>query len=307
MAIKQSEHDTNRSIIILAGPAGAGKTFAAATGSKFFPHDRIEELQSLSEAKGAKAVAGRLVELPWISLSDMLWLPIDDGALDGLRAFKINVPYVDWRGLVMKNIERAKDADTEGLPIVPRIMALAAREIREALAAPDGKYDFVVVDTISNLDLAIVTYADAKFEGPAAYREILSMHRQLFGMLQGLDRNVIACSHLEALTDPIKMNGPAGEAQAADQKLRAEAVKMVGGGKLTLAMHRKARQAWQGGSTQFAVIAKKNDKGVLQRHLVTEVENSAGVEARVREEILVDTREPVRLRELLVRLGKIAA
>lgn len=297
MAFKSSETTTGRSIIILAGQSGAGKSFAAATASKHFPHARVEQLMALSETKGAAAVIEALKPMPWVQLNDVAWIPVDVGALDGLRAFKIGVPFVPYDDL----IAGALDVSAKGQPDMVKVANGIITELEAGIKATP-EIEFIVLDTLSNLDLAIGTWAGMKFPRPLNFDQMQGVHKMLFHRLYALRKNMIVCSHLKALTSPLDLGN---EQLLRDQKLKIEALKMTGGGKLTLNLNPQIKQLWQGNAAHFGVEAKRDDSGKMTRMLLTEAESMSGMEARVRQEILLDTREKVDLRALLVRMEKI--
>lgn len=147
---------------ITHGPPGVGKTFFAATGSKFFP--RTEE--EINDGKKRH-------------LSDILFLTADAGAVDGLSEMKLSVDVLSIKEAI------------EILDVPKGITAILeeAKKICEA-----GKYSWVVTDTVSVLDKYITEYYDrfspktqkGDTDTLGMYRLIFNQHKRFHAALSKL-------------------------------------------------------------------------------------------------------------------------
>jgi hypothetical protein len=75
--------------ITIHGPSGHGKTWFMGSASTYWP--------------SPEWFVTPVEERTWIKLEDLLWLPYDDGALDGFKAHKIDVPVFDVRKMIAKH------------------------------------------------------------------------------------------------------------------------------------------------------------------------------------------------------------
>lgn len=156
--------------IVIHGPPGVGKTFAAATASVNWP--------------------SALPSSDWVRLYDMLWLPADAGALDGLTEAKIEVPLIDLRQMM--------------IDLGPLKGAFAAAELAvQAAKSPDLR--IIVLDTVSTLDKVVQEHlhknsGDDKW---MMYRELLNFHKRFHSYLRATGKQVITLAHSRALMEPV--------------------------------------------------------------------------------------------------------
>lgn len=146
------------------GPRRVGKTVLAATAS--------EDWRGNSEAP--------------IELGDMLYIAIDEGALDSLVKFNASIKNVlHWSELLSGCDNNA---------------TLALSLLKEAL--PDlvstTKCKFVVIDTISQLDWSLQETLDSRAEDMQTfYRLLLGQHKAFSGLLNTLEATVIELCHAQ--------------------------------------------------------------------------------------------------------------
>lgn len=171
-----------------------GKTFAALQASKKFP-------KKLPAAK-------------WTKLDDLLHIPFDDGALDGAMELKLEVPSIDFYGIL-----RETDDLVEALNIVADIC------YEEAEKNPNL---IVISDTVTKLDKLINRYwndpdnapkgKDGKIDGYAINREVNGLHMRYHDDMTGLPCHAIFLAHSK----------PVGESKSVKAKVKAGALPSVG-------------------------------------------------------------------------------
>lgn len=167
-----------------------GKTFAALQASKKFP-------KKLPAAK-------------WTKLDDLLHIPFDDGALDGAMELKLEVPSIDFYGI----LEETNDL-IEALNVLVDVCYEAAEKNPNLV---------VIVDTVTKLDKLLNLFWNSeenaprgkgdKIDGFAVYRCINESHMRFHDDMAGLPCHVIFLAHSK----------PVGESTSVKAKVKAGAL-----------------------------------------------------------------------------------
>jgi len=123
--IKSSRELTLKDLnLLFYGPPGSGKTFVAASASKYWP----EVLEKVNT---------------WTTLKDLLSISVDAGATDGLAQYKLEVPSISFT-------EVMKETGSDVAESIRKITAEAKKHIE--LVNKTESDTWIVVDTISMLD-----------------------------------------------------------------------------------------------------------------------------------------------------------
>lgn len=206
------------------GPPASGKTRFAATVSEQFP-----------EKTGEK----------WVDLTDIVWLSIDQGALDGLSVEKLNIPFVPVRELMAA--AGAVQGSMDALLLLESILS----------ERPDVK--FVVVDTLSELSerwMEVFTRASGD-DTRSAYRQLGDTHTRWKARLDSIcdarGVRVIFLAHSKARV----LDDKATEGQK-----KAAQAERVGNDEIGLDIDGNGRHLYtRNASLVFAVKCKTSPKG----------------------------------------------
>ena len=242
--------------VVAHGPPGSGKTFFAASLSKSWP-------KSLPAKK-------------WTKLSDVLWVPFDSGALDGLLEQKIEVPSIDVDAIL-------EEEDVLG----------ALEEITDIVY--DESPEIVVVDTVSKLDKEFLGFwnenaplakGGAK-DGYAIYREVLATHRRFHANFDALPCDVIFLCHSKP------------RPESADRKQRAGG--LPGMSDIDMDLTGQALNIYrQDSSLVVSIEAVPVGNGKFQRFAWTTPHK--GFEAKNRFQVSLDEKEPAHLGKMYAKI-----
>lgn len=310
MAIKSSKDTHDSNAILLFGPRGVGKTFAAATASKLFPHDRVAALRKIQSEKGAGATAQEIEKLDWVDLSDLLWVPFDEGALDGLRAYRISVPCVDVAAIEAANTtdipKEYNERDTSGgLVNAPKMFAEIARDVETCIRS-NPQVETLILDTESVASALMTAWCYGKFSKPQCYDQLRREAAQWYIRTRGLTKVTLRLFHPKAISRPIKLgDSPESAAVFADKLVRMEAEKMDDFGQLTIDCDDRFKTIYQANvSNQWALHHSLRDMGKTDVwELQTRAIEGSKYETKSRTAILLNSKEPANLRPLLLRMG----
>lgn len=209
-------------VILIHGPPKVGKTWLAATVSERF------------DAGGP--------------LSDVLWLPWDNGAVDGLTEAGITMPCLDI-GQALAEKTNAKGS-VNFVAATQTILAEAASEVAK------GQIRWVVTDTLSMLDKGLNEHferncPETKEGNPdslAMYRLIFNAHKRYHMALRAMNVGLIYLCHSKVLGDNTK------PAEAMKRKA-TQAVDFAIGPDITGA----ANTVYKGEASLYLVVTAKQD------------------------------------------------
>lgn len=143
--------------LIIMGRPKVGKTFCAATASKYWQPE------------------GRSLDL-----KDMYWMLFDPGGLRGFASQKIKTNVWDFTTIEAQTL--AKE------------LQLCYRKIKQAVK--EGEVRTVVVDTVSMMDILAQQYAiDIGLDKYKKWEAVLNIHRATASVLMGLGVDIIYLAH----------------------------------------------------------------------------------------------------------------
>lgn len=173
--IQYYDEQETQSLIVIHGPPASGKTHLAATFSEYFPT--------------------KLPSPKQVGLDDLLWIPWDAGACEGLRSHRIRVPAVPVDTIIRDNAT-----------IVAGIREVIATAI--VMAEQYGSRA-IVVDTITKMDKILVSHwqencpiQNGTENTQAMYGKILANHVEFYSRLINSGRTIIACAHSKPVGEP---------------------------------------------------------------------------------------------------------
>lgn len=264
--LSTSDDAAKRFILVVDGVPKSGKTVFSFGASKNFP--------------GAEQVG----KTPF-AIDDMLFLTYEN-ALDGMPGLKVKCEYVfDAINYMGKNGKTIIEANQKALELVHHLK---------------GRVHTVVVDTLTSMDIALVTYADGKFMSHAGredkfamYRFILAAHRKFFSALRETGLNVIFNCHLKAVSDPETSS------QAAKQRASGATT-----GQIEPAVSGSALNIYKANCTAILPVVVEVDAKTRQARRSIYTSNAPGdVMAGSRWGTLLDSQEPADLQHILKKVG----
>lgn len=247
-------------------PPGEGKTFFCATASEFFPVERL---------------TAKVIDPTWpvVTLKDMLWILFDNTGLAGLNERRIIVPNIDMTGLKGKFL-------SDALREVPSIVAAEQKQ------NPALKY--VCGDTITSLDIGLLSYYLEKFDKWDLYNAVLKDHRVFFDGVRGLGLRALWCFH-EKFRVPVS-----DDAKGAAQTKGAAAAAGVELGKSGLDISGRSLNFYRGQSSLILPVRRiRTGTGNDFQYIVTP--RSAEKDSKTRYMCLAD-REPANLRAIFQKI-----
>lgn len=187
---------------VIVGPPKHGKTHFAATFSRYYKYPVPDNEE--------------------VVLKDMLWVPFDADAIDGLLEKGITADMID---------EDLPYYDGKQMEAAPSVLGKKARswlkkrrpEVAKDLDIPEKDVDlWIVVDTLSTAAFNIEGfYTEGNADGRDMWRYVQSWHRRMFYNLNRLKANVLWLCHIKEVS---YAGGAKGET-AAQVKKRVQEVK----------------------------------------------------------------------------------
>lgn len=258
------EIENQQEIFIVLGNIGAGKTFFSASASNYMP-------KSLPAKK-------RTV------LEDMLWMGFDAGAAAGFKHNKLSVPYLDIVQIMSDPDIYEHHGFTTRPPTITEALNIMHNLADDYIA--EGKTHFLVVDTITTLDVMLLDHHRKVCKGDtntyAKYDLNLAAHSEHHNRNKATGINVIYNCHSRAV----------GESPS--QKDKNVSVLVVGGSRFIPDITGRAPAIYKrDASAQIVIAATKRPKVPGLSRKVYIGYNDIGWEGKNRYEgLLPDEMEP---------------
>lgn len=273
--------------LIVHGPPGHGKSWFMASGSKSWPTEEF--------------FAKPVTERSWVTLSDIIILAWDDGATDGLKAHRIDVPMIPVR-------EMAAELGAQQAAFTSLVLLEQHLEASKAAGSP---VRLIAHDTISEQDKEIEGELRTKpWDDPRQmYGALFQFHSKYRRTAKDIAlrlgaRNLFSC-HSVPKTEQ------AGSSQAAMaasklQKLQRKAGALPGAPEIYADITGKGHGVYINNSSLVLTIRTIVAKGQPSKRIVS-LGGTDGFEEKNRFQGILNDEEPADLGLVLAKLDASAS